>query len=242
MVARVQVLQVGVTASNIRNLGNTNKLKLRNTNIWVNNNKIKLSQDIEQTVKNINKFTLKTNVKAQLESGRLVLETNKHTLRVNDPGGVLEHLVNGKQIGKTTDHYIQLVRTGRGNVRFLYNTGNKSYDSLILPPELNRKSLSGIGNIHIQPEQENAQEILDPQPLLNHNENAPEDAPIEQVVLVDQEAKVHVVEVNIENKAKQIDNDNEMFELWKKHYEEYTENLKRGKFKEMANYNQPTPY
>ena len=244
MVARVEIPQVELTSNHSRYLINTHtdKLKLRNADIWINGSKIKFSQYIGQTIRNINRFSLKTNVKAELEDGRLVLKTNKRTLKVNDPSKVLEHLVSAKKIGNSTNHYIQLIRQGTGDVRFLYST-NKNHGFLALcPAKSNRESFSGIGNVHVKPRQE---EVQDPvfislpdqvhsirRTAVLHKSTILEDSRIQVDLLVAPELKLHMAE--IVNKSEKIDE--EAFELWKQHYEEYTENLKKGNFKEMKAY------
>lgn len=244
MVTKIGIPQVRLAFNHSKYLNtHADKLKLKDANIWVNGSKIKFSQDIERTVRNINRFSLKTSVKAKLEDGRLVLKTNKRTLKVNDPSKILEHLVSSKKIGNSTDHHIQLIKQGMGNVKFLYNTTNESRNFLSLYfTKFNRESFSEIGNVDMQPRQE---EVQDPVSInlpdqvhsirrmaVLHKSTILEDFCI-QAVLVVPEVKMYMAEIM--NMGEQIDE--EVFGLWKYDYEEYTENLKKGNFKKMKAYN-----
>ena len=153
MVAKIQTSNMVSNSYKYLNKIYNDKLKLKNAEIQINSRKIRFGKNLEQTVKNINSFTLNTSVKAKLEDGRLILETNKRVLKVNDPKRILANLVSGKKIGSKEEHDIQLVRKGKGNVKFLYNVDDATRQNLLTLhlSESNNRYLSRIGNAHAQP-------------------------------------------------------------------------------------------
>ncbi len=98
----------------------SDKEKVGKAYIWINNFKVKFGKDLEHTVKNINKTSAKTGVKATLQVGRLILSTTDNKLKIHDPQKILKSIVDKGKVGTNEKHTIQIIRKGIGNSKFIY--------------------------------------------------------------------------------------------------------------------------
>lgn len=106
----------------------SDKAKAEKAYIWINNFKVKFGKDLEHTVKNINKTSAATGVKAELRVGRLILFTTDNKLKIHDPQKILKNIVDKGNVGTNEKHTIQIIRKGIGNSRFIYTFNDKKQD------------------------------------------------------------------------------------------------------------------
>ncbi|MDP5110234.1 MAG: hypothetical protein NWP47_02470 [Rickettsiaceae bacterium] len=103
----------------------SDKAKAEKAYIWINNFKVKFGKDLDHTVKNINKTSAITKVKAELRVGRLILFTTDDKLKIHDPQKILKNIVDKGNVGINEKHTIQIIRKGIGNSRFIYTFNDK---------------------------------------------------------------------------------------------------------------------
>lgn len=101
------------------------KAKAEKAYIWINNFKVKFGKDLDHTVKNINKTSATTGVKAELRVGRLILFTTDDKLKIHDPQKMLKNIVDKGNVGINEKHTIQIIRKGIGDSRFIYTFNDK---------------------------------------------------------------------------------------------------------------------
>ena len=106
-----------------------NTPKIKENDVWVDNKKIKFSQDFAKTTRSINRLYSKTGIKAEHvingKKERLVLTVRSSILNIKDPKGALAALYKVGQIGKGADKIIQIKRSGKGHVNLKYSEAER---------------------------------------------------------------------------------------------------------------------
>jgi hypothetical protein len=106
----------------------SDKEKVEKSSIWINNFEVKFGKDLDHTVKNINKTSATTGVKAKIQVGRLILSTTDNKLKIHDPQKILKNIVGKGNVGTNEKHAIQIIRKGIGDPKFIYTFNDKKQD------------------------------------------------------------------------------------------------------------------
>ncbi len=104
------------------------KTRLKKGYIWLNSCKVKITNSLKETARNINKLYKSTGIKAHIIKDKkgyekLILKVSGGVLNINDPQGVLAELYKKGKIGKNKDSIIQVIRrlVGKEEVQINYN-------------------------------------------------------------------------------------------------------------------------
>jgi hypothetical protein len=113
--------------------------------IFLNGKRIHIDTTLNQTVRNINKRTIETGVKASIEKGstgvaKLVLTSRGSTLTINDPNKILLPFSKNNQVGRGSDKFIQVIGDSAANrnvaIRYIsQNVNTTEINNLKLTPQ-----------------------------------------------------------------------------------------------------------
>lgn len=93
--------------------------------IWLNGHKVKIGGSLSDTARALNRYSVKTGIRAVVVNAgtsneRLKLIIRGNNLTINDPKGVLSGLYKGKKIGTSDDMLIQIASPNKSKVNFSY--------------------------------------------------------------------------------------------------------------------------
>ena len=93
--------------------------------IWLNGHKVKIGGSLSDTARALNRYSVKTGIRAVIVNAgtsneRLKLIIRGNNLTINDPKGVLSGLYKGKKIGTSDDMLIQIASPNKSKVNFSY--------------------------------------------------------------------------------------------------------------------------
>jgi hypothetical protein len=93
--------------------------------IWLNGHKVKIGGSLSDTARALNRYSVKTGIRAVVVNAgtsneRLKLIIRGNNLTINDPKGVLSGLYKGKKIGTSDDILIQIASPNKSKVNFTY--------------------------------------------------------------------------------------------------------------------------
>lgn len=147
----------------VRNLKTiySDKSKVKDAHIWINDVNVKFGNDLNHTVRNINRSYAKSGVKASIKNGKLILTTRSDKLKIHDTNKILKTLVDKNRIGTDKyNHDIQIIRKGVGNAKFIY-TFDKRKDNKLDKDFSSSSTIyySGSSNVHLQHPQVNLENV-----------------------------------------------------------------------------------
>lgn len=93
--------------------------------IWLNGHKVKIGGSLSDTARALNRYSVKTGIRAVVVNAgtsneRLKLIIRGNNLTINDPKGVFSGLYKGKKIGTSDDMLIQIASPNKSKVNFTY--------------------------------------------------------------------------------------------------------------------------